>query len=37
MEENLRMTLYEISTILMKNEQKEAEAVDGYNEQLNLI
>ena len=37
MEENLRMTLYELSTILMKNEQKEAEAVDGYNEQLKLI
>jgi hypothetical protein len=29
--------LYELSTMLMTNEKREAEAVEGYNEQLKLI
>lgn len=35
--ENLDEVLYELSTKLMKNEEAEAEAVQGYNEQLALI
>lgn len=33
----LENLLYELSAVIMKNEQREAEAVDGYNEQLKLI
>lgn len=33
----LEQVLYELSTKLMKNEEAEAEAVKGYNEQLALI
>lgn len=29
--------LYDLSAVLMKNERREAEAVEGYNEQLKLI
>lgn len=35
--DELQQFLYELSTKLMKNEQSEAEAVQGYNEQLALI
>lgn len=35
--DELQQILYELSTKLMKNEQAEAEAVQGYNEQLALI
>lgn len=35
--DELQQFLYELSTKLMKNEQSEAEAVHGYNEQLALI
>lgn len=35
--EELEQLLYELSTKLMKNEEAEAEAVQGYNEQLRLI
>lgn len=35
--EELEQLLYELSTKLMKNEEAEAEAVQGYNEQLKLI
>lgn len=35
--EELQALLYELSTKLMKNEEAEAEAVQGYNEQLALI
>lgn len=35
--EELEQLLYELSTKLMKNEEAEAEAVQGYNEQLALI
>lgn len=35
--EELEKVLYELSTKLMKNEEAEAEAVQGYNEQLALI
>lgn len=35
--EELEQLLYELSTKLMKNEEAEAEAVKGYNEQLALI
>lgn len=35
--DELQQFLYELSTKLMKNEQAEAEAVQGYNEQLALI
>lgn len=37
MDEKLQELLYELSTKLMKNEKAEAEAVQGYNEQLALI
>lgn len=37
MDEKLNELLYELSTKLMKNEEAEAEAVQGYNEQLALI
>ena len=37
MDEKLQELLYELSTKLMKNEEAEAEAVQGYNEQLALI
>lgn len=37
MNEELTKVLYDLSTILMTNEKKEAEAVEGYNEQLKLI
>ena len=37
MNEELTNLLYDLSTILMTNEKKEAEAVEGYNEQLKLI
>ncbi len=37
MTEDLRSLLYDLSTKLMKNEEAEAEAVQGYNEQLALI
>lgn len=37
MDEKLQGLLYELSTKLMKNEEAEAEAVQGYNEQLALI
>lgn len=29
--------LYALSGVLMKNEQSEAEAIEGYNEQLKII
>lgn len=34
---NEEEVLYELSTMLMTNEKREAEAVEGYNEQLKLI
>ncbi len=37
MNEELKALLYDLSTMLMKNEKAEAEAVEGYNEQLKLI
>lgn len=37
MNEELKALLYDLSTMLMTNEEKEAEAVEGYNEQLKLI
>lgn len=37
MTQELKGLLYELSTKLMKNEEAEAEAVQGYNEQLALI
>ena len=37
MNEELTRLLYDLSGILMANERKEAEAVEGYNEQLALI
>lgn len=37
MNEEQQKALYELSGVLMKNEQREAEAVEGYNEQLKLI
>lgn len=37
MDEELTKLLYDLSTMLMTNERKEAEAVEGYNEQLKLI
>lgn len=37
MEEELTRVLYELSSMLMVNERKEAEAVEGYNNQLALI
>ena len=35
--EELEQLLYDLSTTLMANEEAEAEAVQGYNEQLKLI
>lgn len=35
--DELEQTLYALSTKLMENEKREAEAVEGYNEQLQLI
>lgn len=37
MNEELTRLLYDLSSMLMENERKEAEAVEGYNEQLALI
>lgn len=37
MNDELTRVLYELSSLLMKNERKEAEAVEGYNDQLALI
>lgn len=37
MNEELTRVLYELSSMLMANERKEAEAVEGYNNQLSLI
>ena len=35
--DELEKVLYDLSGILMVNERREAEAVEGYNEQLKLI
>ena len=35
--EELEQVLYDLSTTLMVNERREAEAVEGYNVQLKLI
>lgn len=35
--DELEKVLYDLSTKIMKNEKAEAEAVEGYNEQLKLI
>ena len=35
--DELQTILYDLSTKIMKNERAEAEAVEGYNEQLKLI
>lgn len=37
MNEEMQKALYELSGVLMKNEQREAVAVEGYNEQLEKI
>ena len=37
MDEERQNALYELSGVLMKNEQREAEAVEVYNEQLEKI
>ena len=37
MNEDLQKILYALSGVLMANEQREAEAVEGYNQQLKLI
>ncbi len=37
MNEELRDKLYDLSGMLMTNERREAEAVEGYNAQLKLI
>ncbi|MDE7329970.1 MAG: hypothetical protein K2N30_02580 [Clostridia bacterium] len=37
MDEELTKALYVLSGILMANEQREAEAVEGYNQQLKAI
>lgn len=37
MNEELQKTLFDLSSVLMLNEQREAEAVEGYNRQLKLI
>lgn len=37
MEEELTKLMYDLSSMLMVNERKEAEAVEGYNNQLALI
>lgn len=36
-EEQKQELLFRLSGVLMKNEQREAEAVEGYNEQLKII
>ncbi|MDE6274346.1 MAG: hypothetical protein K2L87_04795 [Clostridiales bacterium] len=35
--DELEKVLYDLSTKIMKNQKAEAEAVEGYNEQLKLI
>lgn len=37
MNEEKQKTLFALSGVLMANEQREAEAVEGYNQQLKLI
>ncbi len=37
MDEEIQKALYELSGVLMANERREAEAVEGYNEQLEKI
>lgn len=37
MDEERQKLLYALSGILMANEQREAEAVEGYNQQLKII
>lgn len=37
MDEERQKALYALSGVLMANEQREAEAVEGYNQQLKLI
>ena len=37
MNEELQKKLFALSGILMANEQREAEAVEGYNQQLKII
>lgn len=37
MDEEKQKVLFALSGVLMANEQKEAEAVEGYNQQLKLI
>ena len=37
MEEDKIKLLYALSGVLMANEQREAEAVEGYNQQLKII
>lgn len=37
MDETKQKSLYALSGILMANEQREAEAVEGYNQQLKII
>lgn len=37
MEEDKQKLLYALSGVLMANEQREAEAVEGYNQQLKII
>lgn len=36
-EKEVEALLYDLSTMLMTNEKREAEAVEGYNQQLKLI
>ena len=36
-EEEVRKLLYDLSIMLMENERREAEAVQGYSEQVKLI
>lgn len=37
MDEEKQKLLYALSGVLMANEQREAEAVEGYNQQLKII
>lgn len=37
MDEEKQKALFALSSVLMANEQREAEAVEGYNQQLKLI
>lgn len=37
MDEDMQKLLYALSGVIMANEQREAEAVEGYNQQLKLI